>query len=180
MEIVSELAAVRRRMEEIAAGPGGPPAEFGTIVRLSSEIQHNRSGLGPNAVTPAAIDDLVRSNAAVARVDPALIEAIIANESGFDPDATSRAGARGLMQLMPDTAASLGVTDPNDPAQNLAGGTRYFRGLLDRFGDVELALAANTAGPAAAARYGGVPPYRETRNYVRNVLARYRELRSRE
>ena len=82
------------------------------------------------------------------------------------------------MQLMPQTAASLGVIDPYDPAQNVRGGTRYLRSLLDRFGDVELAVAAYNAGPGAVERYGGVPPYAETQNYVRNVLARYRELRS--
>jgi soluble lytic murein transglycosylase-like protein len=82
------------------------------------------------------------------------------------------------MQLMPGTAASLGVTNSYDPAQNVRGGTRYLRGLLDRFGDVELAVAAYNAGPAAVERYNGVPPYAQTQNYVRNVLARYRALKA--
>jgi soluble lytic murein transglycosylase-like protein len=126
------------------------------------------------------IDRYITANAQAAGIDPALVEAIIANESGFDPKATSRSGARGLMQLMPETAASLGVLDPYDPAQNVRGGTRYLRSLLDRFGDLELAVAAYNAGAGAVERYGGVPPYPETQNYVRHVLSRYRELRSRE
>ncbi len=82
------------------------------------------------------------------------------------------------MQLMPGTAASLGVIDAYDPAQNVRGGTRYLRGLLDRFHDVELAVAAYNAGPAAVEHYGGVPPFAETESYMRGVLNRYRALRS--
>ena len=102
-----------------------------------------------------------------------MIEAIIENESAFDSNATSAVGARGLMQLMPQTAAGLGVTDSYDATQNVRGGTRYLRGLLDRFGKVELAVAAYNAGPVAVQKYGDVPPFEETRSYVRRVLASY-------
>ncbi len=111
-------------------------------------------------------------------VDPALVHAVVQAESGYDPYATSPAGAQGLMQLMPATARALGVRDPYDPVQNVMGGVRYLRGLLDRFGDVQLALAAYNAGPQAVQRYGGVPPYAETRAYVDRVLATWRRLRA--
>ncbi|TAM62530.1 lytic transglycosylase domain-containing protein [bacterium] len=118
---------------------------------------------------------MVDASAARWNVDPALVNAVIANESGFDPQATSKVGAMGLMQLMPATAAGLGVSDPYDPQQNVAGGVRYLRGLLDRFnGDVSLAVAAYNAGPGAVEKYGGVPPYKETQQYVAAVLDSYR------
>lgn len=105
-------------------------------------------------------------------VDATLVKAVVKNESGFDARATSKAGAQGLMQLMPGTAAGLGVTDAYDPAQSIDAGTRYLKAQLDRFGgDATLAVAAYNAGPNAVARYGGVPPYAETQAYVRRVLA---------
>jgi soluble lytic murein transglycosylase-like protein len=101
-----------------------------------------------------------------------LVEAVIRVESGFNRLAVSRKGAQGLMQLMPRTAASLGVRDAFDPGQNIEGGVRHLRYLLDRYpGNLSLALAAYNAGEGAVALYGGVPPYPETRGYVRRVLA---------
>jgi soluble lytic murein transglycosylase-like protein len=105
-------------------------------------------------------------------LDPALLAGLVKQESGFNPTAGSPAGARGLTQLMPGTAAGLGVTDVLDPVQSLEGGAKYLRQQLDAFGgDVTRALAAYNAGPGAVQRYGGVPPYAETQNYVRAVQA---------
>lgn len=95
---------------------------------------------------------------------------LVQQESGWNPNAASHAGARGLAQLMPATAAKMGVRDITDPRQNLEGGARYLRLMYDRFGNWRHALAAYNAGPQAVAKYNGVPPYRETRNYVAVIL----------
>jgi soluble lytic murein transglycosylase-like protein len=112
-------------------------------------------------------------------LDPALLAGLIKQESGFNPNAGSGAGARGLTQLMPATAAALGVTNVLDPQQSIEGGAKYLKRQLDAFGgDVTKALAAYNAGPGAVKRYGGVPPYAETQNYVRAVQANAASFRS--
>lgn len=188
MDIFSDISAIQNRIAEIS---GAPPA--GAIVptptggfnaalaqALLPELTPPDSAApdAPAPVPPEQINQLVQQNADIWQVDPALIKSVIANESSFNANATSPVGAQGLMQLMPETAATLGVKNPYDPAQNVAGGTRYLRGLLDRFkGDTRLAVAAYNAGPNAVEKYGDVPPYAETQNYVQNVLGsleRYR------
>jgi soluble lytic murein transglycosylase-like protein len=117
-----------------------------------------------------AYDALIEEYSAAQNVDPNLVRAVIQAESGFNPNARSIKGAMGLMQLMPATAVELGVTDPYDPAQNIRGGVAYLRQLLDKYdSNVDLALAAYNAGPTAVAKYGTIPPYRETRNYVLKI-----------
>jgi soluble lytic murein transglycosylase len=121
-----------------------------------------------------SFDRLILQSARNHRLEPALVKAVIAAESNFEPKAVSRAGAQGLMQLMPGTARDMGVGNPFHPGQNVEGGTRYLRDMLDRFGDLEIALAAYNAGPEAVDRYSGVPPFPETLDYVSRVLNYYR------
>jgi soluble lytic murein transglycosylase-like protein len=205
MDISTDLLAVQQRIAQISGsapslpglvpsgrtGTDGLPILDGSFAAAVQQAMAQGDGAAdpatapasaPNApamVPPAQIDRLVSTSAAQWGVDPALVKAIIANESGFNANATSGVGAQGLMQLMPGTAAGLGVADAYDPAQNVSGGTRYIRGLLDRFkGDLPKAIAAYNAGPGAVEKYGGIPPYPETQNYVQNVLASYDKYRS--
>lgn len=113
---------------------------------------------------------LVEPIAARYGLDTELVLRVIEAESGGNPQAVSPKGAMGLMQLMPETARALGISDPFDPAQNIEGGVRYLSHLLRRFGDLRLALAAYNAGPGAVERYGGVPPFPETQRYLERIL----------
>jgi soluble lytic murein transglycosylase-like protein len=116
-------------------------------------------------------ESIIEEAAAMHGVDEDLVRAVIQTESGFDPKAVSRVGAKGLMQMMPATAKRMGVEDPFDPRDNIMGGVRYLRLLLDKFkGNVPLALAGYNAGPRKVTKFKGIPPYKETRGYVKKVL----------
>ncbi|WCB91375.1 endolysin [Baekduia alba] len=138
------------------------------------------SGATPTTLgggSPTQYDAQITAAATKYGIDPALLKGLIRQESNFDASARSGAGAQGLTQLMPGTASSLGV-DPSDPAQAIDGGAKYLKQQLDRFGgDASKALAAYNAGPGAVAKYGGVPPYAETQNYVQKVLGYAAEYR---
>jgi hypothetical protein len=129
----------------------------------------------------AGLDRLIRVNGSKYNVDPYLIFLVMEQESHFNAGAVSPKGARGLMQLMPGTAARFGVRRPHDPGQNISGGTRYLRELLNRFNNrVDLVLASYNAGEGAVAKFGNrVPPYRETRNYVKKISYRYKRTTAR-
>jgi soluble lytic murein transglycosylase len=133
-----------------------------------------RRAAAPRPRQVASYDALISEAAARHGLPPALVKAVIAAESNFDPQAVSRKGAQGLMQLMPGTATDLGVENPFEAEQNVRGGARYLAHLYARFGDWSHALAAYNAGPEAVDRHRGIPPYAETREYVERVLAYYR------
>jgi soluble lytic murein transglycosylase-like protein len=126
----------------------------------------------PSIANPAEYEQIIRTSADKYGVSASLIKAVIHAESGYDPNAVSPKGASGLMQLMPGTARSLKVSNSFDPKDNVEGGVKYLRFLLDTFrGDVSLALAAYNAGLNKVAKFGGIPPYTETRTYVNRVLS---------
>jgi len=138
--------------------------------REASMVRSTRPVLNARA---ADYEPLIARHASDHGIRPDLVRAVIQTESAFNPFARSVKGALGLMQLMPETARELGVLDPFDPTQNIRGGVQYLRRLLDRYANNEvLALAAYNAGPGAVDRYGTVPPYRETRDYVQRVQGR--------
>lgn len=178
--------AIRQRREELGLvrNPDGSQ-EFRGVLRgvlpigRSNESHKPFNPFGDNAsiegeTSKAAFRPMIEEAAAEAGIDPRLFDALVAAESSYDPLARSRAGALGLSQLMPDTARSLGVSDPFDARQNLRGGATYLAQMLKRFdGDPRLALAAYNAGPGAVQKFGGIPPYDETKRYVERVLGLY-------
>lgn len=146
-------------------GTFGRPTAFSSCGRLTKAALRERGD---------SYQPLIAQHAKAQNVPPELVRAVMHVESCFERRAVSRVGARGLMQLMPETAASLGVKDSFDAAQNIAGGTRYLRLMRDRYpSDWKLVLAAYNAGPGAVDKYGGIPPYRETQGYVKKVMALY-------
>ena len=163
----------RYKLSERPARRVGSPEDqlIGTIMRRSS------SRLSPEA--PQSMNSYINVAAISHQVDPLLIKAVIKTESNFDPNARSPKGAQGLMQLMPGTAKDLQVANSFDPRQNINGGTKYLRYLLDNYkGNVELSLAAYNAGPGNVTPYGIIPNIPETQAYVAKVLQNYRSYRS--
>jgi soluble lytic murein transglycosylase-like protein len=149
--------------------------EISTAANLSIETDQT-----PPPVSDQKAEDLyhkfIVQTASQYQIDPALIKAIIMAESGYNPKAVSKRGAKGLMQLMPETAEAMGVEDIFNPRQNISGGVQYFKHLVNRFnGDVKLALAAYNAGSRYVRNYDGVPPFKATRYYIKKVFKYYRK-----
>jgi soluble lytic murein transglycosylase-like protein len=150
-----------------------PPAPEAPAIVLPPSVRSVRSFAAAAALPKTPYDPYIAEAAAKHRIDPALIAAVIRVESNFVPHAVSRKGARGLMQLMPATARRLGVKRAFDPRENIRGGAAYLAELAERFGEhaADRILAAYNAGEKAVESYDGVPPYRETRDYVKRVTA---------
>jgi hypothetical protein len=162
------------------AGAAGVRVEMGPsgrrIIINEDSVQRSRRLAGRLVPVPSAdLEPLIRRHSDAQSLDPKLVEAVIQVESGYNDKALSNKGAMGLMQLMPDTASLFNVRNPYDAEENVRAGTRYLRQLLDHFaGRVELALAGYNAGPGAVEKHGGIPPYAQTRDYVKQVMALYR------
>jgi hypothetical protein len=176
---------------KISGAPPPPPTPAPVQIRKSAAANQSKTGVTPKtivaaktaarpvqALDPGAYDEIIARYAVEFSLDPKLLQSMIATESGFNPYAVSPKGAQGLMQLMPDTAARLGVTNPFDPEDNISGGARYMRFLLDTFADrpqdnLILSLAAYNAGENLVQKLGRIPNIRETNDYVRNIIQRY-------
>jgi soluble lytic murein transglycosylase-like protein len=159
--------------EAAISDPLTPILDFGLGHRSQPFVRKVATSASSD-LTRSQINELIES-AASYKVDPALVRAVVSVESGFNHRAVAPDGGRGLMQLMPKTADWLGAKDAMDPVQNLQAGTRYLKFLLEKFNNrLELAIAAYNAGPGAVAEYNDIPPYPQTRQYVRKVMALYR------
>lgn len=178
--VFSRMALIEQRFGQTATNTltSGTPGTSGSDFPSVLSVARNAAAAPANAVGDANSGDIIKMIQLAAKqhdVDPKLAQAIAHAESDYSPDAVSSAGAVGVMQLMPETAQSLGVRNISDPRENIDGGVQYLKQLLTTFqGDVPKAVAAYNAGPEAVKNYQGVPPYAETQTYVAKVLSYYR------
>ncbi len=163
------ISTIEKQFQSLETYAQKPDTDFQKI--LDTKVDNKKN---PTSISRSEINDLITKYSDKNGLDEDFVKAVINQESGFNPNATSHCGAMGLMQLMPSTAQGLGVKNAYDAEQNIEGGTKYLKGLMDRFNnDKSLALAAYNAGPNAVKKYGGIPPYAETQNYVKSVLSKY-------
>ena len=170
---LQRINMIENQFQSLMSYASQPDSDFQKI--LDSSIENKKN---PTSTSRSEINELIDKYAEKNGLDADFVKAVIKQESGFNPNATSHCGAMGLMQLMPSTAEGLGVTNAYDAEQNIQGGTKYLKGLMDRFdNNKSLALAAYNAGPNAVKKYGGIPPYMETQNYVKSVLGSYERMK---
>lgn len=170
---LQRINMIESQFQSLMSYASQPDSDFQKI--LDSSIENKKN---PTSTSRSEINELIDKYAEKNGLDADFVKAVIKQESGFNPNATSHCGAMGLMQLMPSTAEGLGVTNAYDAEQNIQGGTKYLKGLMDRFdNNKSLALAAYNAGPNAVKKYGGIPPYMETQNYVKSVLGNYERMK---
>lgn len=180
-QVNPEQAAGKQTFAEILkAGDSGKfrtdGKNFLSLTGAVNAVSQVKDSVVENVINPSKsqILNIISKVSQKYGVDEKLVQAVIRQESGFNPKATSHCGAMGLMQLMPATAKGLGVKDAYNPIQNVEGGVKHLKGLLARYnGNLVLALAAYNAGGGNVDKYGGVPPFKETQNYVKNILANY-------
>ena len=149
--------------------------QYNVYIKEPSTLQEKPPPYQPDAASSSRYDHLIAEASRRYGVNESLLKAIIKAESDFNPRAVSKKGAKGLMQLMPENIRAFRLTDPFDPRENIMGGTRYFKRMINRYGgELSLAIAAYNAGPEKVDQYRGVPPYKETENFVKRVLKYYR------
>jgi soluble lytic murein transglycosylase-like protein len=175
-DVLSRIEEIRARFEPESDGMNTPSAgsesPSGTSPTSSFHTLFNQK---TNQMAPAELESLIQDSSHSLGIDSGLVKAVINAESGFNPYAVSKAGALGLMQLMPATAQSMGVENPFNAAENIQGGAKYLKTLLDKYKSVPNAVAAYNAGPGNVDKYHGIPPFSETQQYVQRVLGLYQQ-----
>ncbi len=171
---LQRVSQIEQQLHSIRQRTTAPDSKMGAFQGVLKEVQ-TETPSGLPSTSRSEIESLIQKIGSKEGVDPNLVRAVVQTESGFNAKAVSPVGAQGLMQLMPSTARGLGVSNSFNPAENIQGGTRYLKGQISKYQSLPKALAAYNAGPGAVDKYGGVPPYQETKNYVSKVMGLYQQ-----